>query len=466
MLGDSLVALVLLSVPLAAAPPAPKPGLAGFEASLREGDRVFGRQLRNVEAFRDLARKLPPRERPRRILYLASGSHLAPLALCEALPAGEPCDVTLTEIDGTVREPIAALLRALARARTVDRLEPDGGEDQRNSRWTFRLGTHPVVLELQLAAAPPGATSPVPARIPDGTDLVVSHDWSGDPLANLRLVFDLLVSARSRPGQPAPLLMIEDLERHPYPIDLSFFSPVARTSLPYGHRSSRDGSTGHGGDELGAPLFGGGVVLGFRGRWWREATRPDLLSFFDFLLFNEFDSQRRNVLARGKKTVVPPSLLDWWTGFGRRTVGGGDLSRSPLLRRELILAAIRIAPSFDDASKQRIGCRLLLYRALASLAGAGRDVSSVLPPGRNPGAFEERLLSPEMERLFEEAKANEALLGEETVAESGPIRQAASLLQSEELQPIQALCPLSLRGDEADAGELSGLLRQLEAALR
>ncbi len=459
------MALVLLSLPLAAAPPASKPPPAGFEASLRGGDRAFDRQLRNVEAFRDLVRQLPPRERPRRIVYLASGSHLAPLALCEALPDGEPCHVTLTEVDGAVRAPISVLLGALARARAVERLESDGGGGGPGARWTFLLGTHPVAMELLVTPPPPGATSPVPARIPDGTDLVVSHDWSGDPLANLRLVYDLLVAARARPGQPAPLLMIEDLQRHPYPVDLSFFSPLARTSLPYGHRSSRDGSTGHGGDELGAPLFGGGVVLGLRGLWWREASQPDLLSFFDFLLFNEFDSDRRNVLARGEKMILPPTLLDGWTGFGRRTVGGGDLFRGPV-RRDLILAATRLAPSLDSSLQQRLGCRLLYYRALTGLKGAGSDVSAFLPPGREPAAFEERLLSPDMERLFGEAKANEALLREESGSDSESTRQAASLLKSDVLQHVLDRCPVPFPGDAADAGGLPRLLRELQQALR
>lgn len=459
------MALVLLSLPLAAAPPSSKPPRAGFEASLRGGDPAFDKQLRNVEAFRDLARQLPPRQRPRRIVYLASGSHLAPLALCEALPPGEACHLTLTEVDGAVREPIAALLGALSRARAIERLESGGGRSGPLARWTFRLGTHPVALELLVTPPLPGATSPVPARIPDGTDLVVSHDWSGDPLPNLRLVHDLLVAARTRPGPPAPLLMVEDLQRHPYPVDLSFFTPLARTPLPYGHRSSRDGSTGHGGDELGAPLFGGAVVLGFRERWWREASQPDLLSFFDFLLFNEFDSGRRNVLTRGEKTTLPPALLDGWTAFGRRTLAGGDLFRGPV-RRDLILAATRIAPSLDSSLKQRLGCRLLHYRAVTGLKGAGRDVSAFLPPGREPAAFEERLLSPDMERLFAEAKANEGLLREEAVSDAESTRQAAALLESDALRPVLVPCPVSFRGDGGGAGGLARILRELEPLLR
>ena len=47
----------------------------------------------NVEAMAEMVGTLPQGRRPRRVLYLASGSHLAPLVLCEALPGGEPVEV-------------------------------------------------------------------------------------------------------------------------------------------------------------------------------------------------------------------------------------------------------------------------------------------------------------------------------------------------------------------------------------
>jgi hypothetical protein len=260
--------------------------------------------------------------------------------------------------------------------------------------------------------------------------------------------------------------MIEDLERHPYPVDLSFFSPIARTARPYGHRASRDGSFGHDGDELGLPLFGGGVVLAFRGRWWRHASERDLLSFFDFLLVNEFDSERRNVLARGDRTLVPPSALDWWTGFGRRTVGGEDLFRNPAVRRNLILAAARVAPSFDYPSQERIGCRLFLYRALVTLKSLGRDVSLVLPPDAGSAPFEERLLSADMDRLLGEAKANEEARRSEAEVEWGALRGAADLLGSDGARSVEDLCPFAPQGDWSDPGMLYGSVRSLRATLR
>ena len=59
---------------------------------------------------------LPEGERPRRILYLASGGHLAPLVLCEALPPTAPCSLVFTEIDPTVQGAISLQLQNLAAA--------------------------------------------------------------------------------------------------------------------------------------------------------------------------------------------------------------------------------------------------------------------------------------------------------------------------------------------------------------
>jgi hypothetical protein len=427
---------------------------------------AFQKQLRNIEAFHDLARQIPPRRKTHRIVYLASGSHLAPLVICDVLPGSDRCHLTFTEVDPSVREPIAALLAVLARENVIDRLASRRAGNPQSAVWEFRLGRHPVVLNVDVAPAPPRATSPVRASLLSGADLVISHDWSGDPLANLRLIFDYIRAEQSLGKARMPPLMIEDLERHPYPIDLSFFSPVARTSQSYGHRASRDGQVGHDGDELGVPLFGGGVVLGFRGQWWRNAGEGDLLPFLDFLLFNEFDSDRRNILRGGERILVPPAALDWWTGFGRRSIGGGDLFRNPRIRRNMIDAAVKLAPSFDPAGQTRLACRLLLFRTLVDLKAGGFDTSRLLPPAVVAARFEEGLLSPEMKRLFTEAQANEETRVAEKEEEWGAFRGVTRVLEEPAPQAVMSQCPLPYPRDRNDSKGLADLYKLLVAAVR
>lgn len=429
------------------------PALGTDESALLRfaaSDRVSpsaAKQLRNAEAFRDVLRKLPAARRPRRILYLASGSHIAPLAACELLPRRSPCALTFTEVDPGVRRPLQAVLAELQAAGLVRRLA--FRENRAGGRWAFTLSGRPVTLSLRIVERDARATSPVHAEVLGGHDLTISHDWSGDPLANLRLILDYLRAVRSRGPAPPPPLLLEDLERHPYPIDLSFFGPLARTSLAYGHRASRDGSVGHDGDELGPPLFGGAALLGFGDPWWRRVDDGDLAGFFDFLLLGEFDAERRNVLTRGGTAVVAPALLDWWTAFGRRTVESRDLFRHPEVRREMLSAAVRVTPLLDPVARRRLACRLVLYRTLAALKVLGYDTTLLTAPD---GGFDERVLSPEMERAHAEARERTALQREEAEVEKGSLRGVATLLDTPEARAIVALCPLESTSPVTETG--------------
>jgi hypothetical protein len=213
--------------------------------------------------------------------------------------------------------------------------------------------------------------------------MVISHDWAGDQQENLRLIWELLKSVRRTGTIRAPLMMIEDLEQHPYPVDLSFFSPVARTSLPYGHRltlSLPDGMPTS--VELGTPLYGGGIVLGFSDTWWRKVDVTSLTCAFNFLLFNEFDDARLNSISGGPDPVLSPPLLDMMTGFGTRAIDGADVRKDQTIKRAMIQKAPLLADCMPHHLRKRWACRMVLLESLLELEAAGATVDDLMPSCR------------------------------------------------------------------------------------
>ncbi len=402
-------------------------------------------QLRNAEAMVELVSALPPDGRPGRILYLASGIHLAPLALCELLPEESPCTIVLTEIDGTIAKDVSALLEELARTGRLSDLRSEHDDD--GFSWRFRMADRPIHIELVLAN---GERLIDPALLRE-TDLVISHDWSGDPLGNLTVVHDVLLAVRSSDGGPPPMLMIEDLERHPYPIDMTFFTPVARTSLPYGHRASERGTGFHGDIELGEPLFGGGVLLDFSDSWWRDVDRETLDGVFDLLLFNEFDAERQNVLVGGDDPLLAPALLDWYAAFGLRTIAGGNLDTSAGSRSEIMATAARALPAMNPDSRHRLSCRLQLYRCLLQARAAGADIRKEMPSasssrGAGPGDFP----TETMETMYREALRH---AGDYRRSKDAERAEAAQTIETTEPQPLLdalASCPVAEPGPDDD----------------
>lgn len=401
--------------------------------------------MRHVDAMVELVEQLPPEQRPQSILYLAGGSHLAPLGLCELLPDDRPCTLASTDVDPATPEAIADELGDLSAAGAISDLTSGPG------RWSFRLAGHPVDLSLRLV--PPG---PVPAVEPSwlaSTELVISHDWSGDPLENLRVVYGVLRAARSAGAAEPPMLMIEDLERHPYPIDLAVLAPVARTGSPYGHRGLVAGTPGHGSVELGPPVFGGAVLLALSDPWWRKVSADSLQAVLDLMVFNEFLDLRRNVLEGGNEPLLAPALLDWWTGFGTRTVDGGGLGTLDGDLADVARSAWRAAPAMTPANRRRLACRLQVLRALAHALAAGADVDSMMPTAKlvrrpEPGSFP----NPEMESAYRESLRH---VGDLRAARDVRIRQASRLadaLDSLAAREAAAACPVVEPAPDDDPG--------------
>ena len=240
-----------------------------------------------------------------------------------------------------------------------------------------------LTLVLNPRQVPSGENRLYPSWALAQSDMVVTHDWAGDQQENLRLVWELLLSTRRANLSTSPLMMIEDLERHPYPVDLEFFSPIARTSLPYGHRSPLDTEGVPQGMELGQPLYGGGVVLGFDASWWRGLDDTSLMCAFNFLLFNQFDDHRLNVVQGGPDPVLAPLLLDWYTGFGYRAIDGQDVRMNRNIKPAMLERVPALAGTLSPPLQQRWACRMLLMRCLLELEAGGADVEELFPPARH-----------------------------------------------------------------------------------
>jgi hypothetical protein len=314
---------------------------------------------------------------------------MAPLVACVTDPSARPYAFIYTEVNPSVGEGIDGFLKLLVREKVVSNLSsgtPPSGK-RGSFIWSFNLGRHPVSLTLVINPAVPlqGDNRLYPAWALAQSDMVITHDWAGDQQENLRLVWELLQSVRKSGTAGSPLMMLEDLERHPYPVDLSFFCPLSRTLRPYGHCEPLMLPAGLPKNvEMGTPLYGGGIVLGFADTWWRGIDETSLICAFNFLLFNQFDNERTNVIEGGTDPVLAPALLDWSTGFGYRAIDGQDVRLNRNIKPAMIERLSALAGIFSLPLAERWRCRMLLYKAVLELQAGGGMPDDLFPPARYP----------------------------------------------------------------------------------
>jgi hypothetical protein len=418
----------------AAAGAAPQHHSPLLAAAGRTTDAARRRQLRHLAAVRELIAALHPAERPRRILYLGSGSHLAPLAACELLPLGASCELTLRERDPGVAAPLIALLQGLADDGTISRLATM--TDAGGQRWSFALDG--VAVHLRLDVDPTTAPGEIGTLLRAGDlrtyELVVVHDWSGDPFENLRLLHQVLdLAAAEEAAAPLPLVMVEDLRRHSYGVDIAFFGVRAATALPYGHRETTPA-----GPEEGPPSFGGAVVLDLAPSWWRAANARQRSDLLDLLLVSQHDLRRRNVLAAGEPPRVAPVVLDWWSGFSSRSVRDADLRNEPDWRQRLLASTSRLTPLLTTQLAVRLACHHAAWAAALELLARGDE----LP---DDGTVVDEASRPRWEADYRQAlHAAPALRAERNADRPAQARAAATA------QTLGASCPAD-EGEEAAA---------------
>ncbi len=414
----------------------------------------------------ELVEILPELERPRTILYLASGDHLAPLGLCELLPEGAPCRLIMTEIDAGVQEGIDVALADLEGAGVCDGVLSDTGIEGRSGRriWRGTMGSRPFSVELRVSDPNVGAPLVIGEMVAE-VDLVISHDWSGEPLGNFQVIFRFLEATRQNPGVATPL-MIEDLGAHPYEIDLGPFVPAATSEATFGHRDSDAGPGRHGQVELGTPIFGGAVMLTFGDPWWRVLSDQQLESVFDFLLLNQFESDRQNVLEGGSDPLLAPMLLDWWTGYGARGIRGDAITLGPGGTRErMIEAAIATRSGAGPTVAAIFGARLDLYRDLLALRARGHDTLDLMPSARYtrrpaPNDFP----TPDMERLYRQALRQVGLMRTEREDFAAEAAELLKILPSR--SPERGGDETTLRRDYLDGLEGISRLERSESPVR
>jgi hypothetical protein len=313
---------------------------------------------------------------------------MAPLVACAMDAAGDaPYAFVFTETNARFQDGIEDFLKFLVRRKAASGLSSDPPLLTPPGRrtWRLTLGHHPVTLTLVLDSPEPaeGDNCLYPAWALASVDLVVTHDWAGDQQENLRLVWELLASLRAAHRTDPPLLMMEDLGAHPYPVDLEFFSPVARTARPYGHRDPLKLGEGLPRNvELGPALYGGGVLLSFSEPWWRGLDDKALTSVFNFLLFDEFDNERLNVVSGGPDPVLAPLLLDWISGFGYRAIDGQDVRSDGSIKADMVDKAPILGEIFPPPLRKRWACRMTIYRALLELEAASTPFDDLLPSAR------------------------------------------------------------------------------------
>lgn len=363
------------------------------------------RRLRNAPAFADLGSRLSLPGSPVTVAYPASGDHLAPLALCEADRSARPYRFLLGDSDAARARELARGLKELEGEGLLRGLAEETGRRPGETRWKARLGRHPLEVVFRVTAASPLSLVEEEWKGGGRIQAVVVHDWSGDPFENLHMLYGFVRLLRGRAAAPVPLLLLEDLERHPYPVDLTLFSPAARTGLPYGHRGKKEGCED--GEELGTPLFGGAVALSFSDRWWERVSEGDLPWVFDFLWFSLCDEERRNVLRGGGEPLLAPWPADWVSGYGSRSVAGGDVRDLAGFRLTLVRKAVSLESLLSPALRPRWRSLLALYGSALDAVAEGATPGTLGAPKRYREASPEEI--PSLREPLERAQALEPL---------------------------------------------------------
>jgi hypothetical protein len=394
--------------------------------------------LRNREAFAALWSGLGWRRDPLRLLYVASGSHLAPLTLLFSGAPPKVAEFTFTEIDSAVPGRVRTLLNRLERFGLKDLAEHSSG---RETVFTFALGSTTVTLRIVLGSKGGTGAGDVPFTREEleRSDVVVTHDWAGDQRDNLALLFDIVRAACDSRRQRPLAVFMEDLEAHPFPIDLTLSHPAARTPLPYGHLEHvalSDGTRMKAED--GPALYGGAVALVPDQQALCALGPSQLETVFNVLLFSDFLFDRSNVDQVGGRKIAAPRLLDLATGYGYRAIRGEDVRGVADYPSVLVRQALDLLPSLSGALREGWCHRLeALGRALREAENVRFD--AVLARAEARGEEHPFLSTPQGRRLLEDARAHRDEYVRMKNGEKAAARKARELLDRAQ-ETVRASC--------------------------
>jgi hypothetical protein len=453
--------------------------------------------IRNYQAFQELWQAWGWSKPQLDALYVGSGSHIAPLVFLETGTL-KRARFTFTEVDPHAPARLEAMLGLMQTRgvftgltvhwRPVDVTSltarwkaalagPDGEALQTSLDafvpwygraaddlkvnpgfevfYRFRAGACEVELRMLVGATEAKEGSTACYRLSDfqKADLFITHDWDSSPRGNLALLLEVL-SSYPRGDQERPLaVMMEDLEKYPYPVDMEIFHPVARSKSGYGHVEYAHLPSGRRLlAEDGATLYGGGVILQPDTRYFNALPPERLEALFDLLLFAPGVYDRFNVDVIGGRRVSAPPILDIDVGYGYRDVRGRDLRGSSEFPQGLAGSAIALVsgPPTPPAPVFGALCGLLtLYRSALEVR-AGRDVSPLLSCD-GPGVLDNPFLTFQQARQkFDHACAHKSEIAARLDAEKPSFAQASALLARSAPRSCFAGSPPGSRGDQAD----------------
>jgi len=443
--------------------------------------------LRNHEAFLELWNGWKNAPEHLDLLYAGSGSHVAPLVFLFSAKPPREATCTFTEIDPWSAPRLEGIFARLLRGGSISDLrvtyEPGGhpgyrgrweaalrgpgGEALRTDReaffrwfrraagevgeecgfrvlFAFRAGGCRARVRLLLndRDSAEGASKAYREEDLARCDLFVTHSWSGSPRENLGMLWEVANSSRRTARASPPAVMMEDLRRYPYPVDLSFFGIAAETREPYGHLEYvrlPDGTRLPSQD--GAALYGGGVLLEPDGRWLDALTDAEIETLFDFLLFAPCPYTRSNVDLFGGEPRSAPPLLDLAAGYGLRTIRGRDLRLDDAYPAKLAEGAIGLleAPGGVPERYRDRWCALLEEYGAALRRVRGRDLAAYFREAEADRGANPFLESERPRALFEEALRERDLYAALLRAQSVAASAALALLEASRSR-IEAGC--------------------------
>ncbi len=362
------------------------------EPDIQKIEQLYRRlhDLRGHETMKELWRSSGVAQQSVDILYIGSGSHIAPLVFIEEPGTIRHFSYTFTDIDKATVVEIDRFLNYTAEQKIYSELKSGfwvaayGTErffkvvaefekhipnaEWIRSQYSFKKGETTIELELKMNVPADSPDAPVFCALKDlkKADLLITHDWDSSPQKNLGVVYSIISSLKKAEADKCPSIMMEDLRLHPYPVDLTILNPTASIASAYGHAvylKLPDGTKTS--SEGGPSLFGGGVLLKPDMKTFSAMTEDELKAVFDLLIFSGFAFNRLNADRVDGKLITAPPLLDLATDYGYRDITGASIKNKPGFLQKTVQLCIGLTNKQSPLSREITELLKTLQAAIA-----------------------------------------------------------------------------------------------------
>jgi hypothetical protein len=443
--------------------------------------------IRSHRAFWELWNQVHWKKETLRVLYPGSGSHLAPLVFLYGPSHLKEVFYTFTEVDQSSPVRIEALLRTMERGKmcsgvsvqmapiqhagfnerwaqamasneakllssypeafipwyiaTVKELKESPGFEADFQFWVGATHAHIKMLISVHKDEQAGSTSYYQQRDFNAADLVVTHDWDSSPRTNLEVLFDLLNSSRIAARKKPLFVMMEDLRRYPFPVDLALFNPLAASATPYGHCQHvvlPDGSRLE--SEDGPSLYEGGVLLSPDLGVFNSLSPLQMETLFNLILFSGQMYDRGNVDIIDSCLVTAPPLLDLGVGYGYRDIWGRDLREDGQFPSKLVEGSVNLLQSrlFDSKRMKEDLCHLVFQLARTLKEQSDRDIKALLDQWTADQSEHPFLRDPKTRQKFAEIYAERTSVAAQVERDSMAFKQALEVWEQKRGQAKDA----------------------------